>query len=107
MNSKSRILGVFTVLESPRPPLKPPQITPWPKSSPEEALGGPRGAWGGSGRAPGELWEALYIEKKLPINRKAAVMLRNIIRHIIRHIIHNFIRHIIRHIYGILYAMFC
>ena len=32
---------------------------PWPKSSPEEALGGPRGAWGGSGGALGELWEAL------------------------------------------------
>ena len=39
--------------------LKPPQITPWPKSSPEEALGGPGGAWGGSGGALGELWEAL------------------------------------------------
>ena len=76
----------FTAKVSPRPPPKPPQNTPWPKSSPEEALGGPRGAWGGSGGALGELWEALgepvggsggalgelweapYIEK-LPINR--------------------------------------
>ncbi len=58
---------------------KPPQNTPWPKSSPEEALGGSGGAlgelWealgepaGGSGGALGEPWEALYIEK-LPINR--------------------------------------
>ena len=38
------------------------------------ALGGPGGALGGSGGALEELWEALYIDK-LPINRKAAVML--------------------------------
>ena len=35
---------------------------------PEETLGGLGRAWGGSGGALGELWEALYIEK-LPINR--------------------------------------
>ncbi len=52
----------------PSTPPKPPPNTPWPKSSPEEALGGPGGAWGGSGGALGELWEALYIEK-LQINR--------------------------------------
>ena len=73
---------VCTVKTSPRPPPNHPKT----KTSPEEALGGPRGAWGGSGGALGELWEALgepvggsggalgelwealYIEK-LPINR--------------------------------------
>ena len=46
----------FFYLRALDPPLKPPQITPWPKSSPEEALAE---LW----EALGELWEGLYKEK--------------------------------------------